>query len=153
MDFESKQDIKASADHVFAQLADFDFYESYAMRVGAQVERQDNFTQPQAGMRWNVKGHFRGKDRTVELTLDSYRPSDTISYICKAKSLDAVVKFDVIPLSHTETRLRAIVTVQAKGLSARIALQSAKLAKKTLDRKFDTRMRDFANKIGEKCRG
>lgn len=153
MDFESKQDINAPAAHVFQQLADFDFYESYAMRIGAQVERQDSFTQPQAGMRWNVKGHFRGKDRDVELTLDSYTPSDTLSYICNAKSLDAVVKFDVIPLSHTETRLKAVVAVQAKGLSARIALQSAKLAKKTLDRKFDTRMRDFANNIGEKYRG
>jgi carbon monoxide dehydrogenase subunit G len=152
MDFESKQDINAPADHVFAQLADFDFYESYAMRVGAQVERQDNFAKPQAGMRWHVKGHFRGKDRNLELMLDNYTPSDTLSYICKAKSINAVVKFDVIPLSPTETRLRAVVTVQAKGLSARIALQSAKLAKKTLDRKFDARMRDFANNIGEKCR-
>ncbi len=153
MNFESKQDINAPATHVFKQLADFDFYESYAMRVGAQVERRDNFTQPQPGICWNIKGHFRGKDRDMELTLDSYTPTDTLSYICKTQSLNAVVKFDVIPLSHTETRLKAVVEVQAKGLSARVALQSAKLAKKTLDRKFDARMRDFANNIGEKYYG
>jgi len=152
MNFESKQDINAPAAHVFSQLADFDFYESYAMRVGAQVERQDNFTQPQPGMCWNIKGRFRGKDRNLELMLDSYTPTDALSFVCKTKSLNAIVKFNVIPLSHTETRLQATVDIQAKGLSARVALQSAKLAKKTLDRKFDIRMHDFANNIGEKYR-
>lgn len=150
MNFESKQDINAPAAHVFQQLANFDFYESYAMRVGAQVERLDSFAQPQPGMCWKIKGRFRGKDRDLELTLDSYAPPGTLSYICKTKSLIAVVKFDVTRLSHTETRLRATVDIQARGLSARVALQSAKLAKKTLDRKFDTRMRDFANNIGDK---
>ncbi len=152
MEFVSKQNINAPAAHIFQQLADFDFYESYAMRVGAQVERLDAFTQPQPGMCWKIKGDFRGKSRDLELTLDSYTPSETLSYVCKTKSLDAEVNFYVIPLSQMKTRLKAVVNIQAKGLSARVALQSAKLAKKTLDRKFDTRMRDFADKIGEKYR-
>ena len=153
MDFVSKQDIKAPAAHVFQQLADFEFYESYAMRVGAQVERLDVFTQPQPGMCWNIKGHFRGKDRNMELTLDNYYPPDTLSYICTTKSLNAAISFDVIPLNRLETRLQIMIDIQAKGLSARVVMQSAKLAKKTLDRKFDARMRDFANKIGEKYHG
>jgi len=153
MNFISKQNINAPATHVFQQLSDFEFYESYAMRVGAQVERMDTFTEPQPGMCWNITGHFRGKDRNLELTLDSYYPTDALSYTCMTKSLNAVINFDVIPLSHTETRLTAKVDIQANGLSARVALQSAKLAKKTLDRKFDARMHDFANNIGEKYRG
>lgn len=152
MEFVSKQNINAPTVHVFQQLADFDFYESYAMRVGAQVERLDTFSQPQPGMCWNIKGNFRGKDRDLALTLDSYTPSETLSYVCQAKSFNADVKFYVIPLSHTETRLKTVVNIQAKGLSAKVALQSAKLAKKTLDRKFDAKMHDFANKIGEKYR-
>jgi hypothetical protein len=153
MNFTSKQNVNAPASHVFQQLADFDFYESYAMRLGAQVERRDNFQQPQPGMCWSIKGHFRGKQRDLELTLDRYIPIETLSYICTTKSLDAVVDFDVIPLSRTETRMAVTVNIRAKGLSARVALQSAKLAKKTLDRKFDTRIRDFANKIGDKYQG
>ena len=153
MNFISKQDIEAPAIHVFQQLTDFDFYESYAMRVGAQVERRDSYKEPQPGMCWAISGRFKGKDRNVELTLDAYNPTDTLSYICTSPSLNAIINFDVIPLSKTETRLKVVVDVQAKGLSARVALQSAKLAKKTLDRKFDTRMRDFANNIGEKYHG
>ena len=147
MNFTSKQDIVAPAEHVFRQLTDFDFYESYAMRVGAQVERLDNFTTPQPGMCWYISGVLRGKERNVALTLDTFNPVENLSYLCTSKSIDAVVEFTVIPLSKKETRLKASIDVQAKGLSARVALQSARLAKKTLDRKFDGRMHDFAKKL------
>ncbi len=150
MNFTSKQDIIAPAEHVFRQLADFDFYESYAMRLGAQVERTDDHDRPQPGMCWNVHGVLRGKARNIELTLDNYNPVENLSYLCVSKSLNATVDFTVIPLSKTETRLKASIYVQAKSLSARVALQSARLAKKTLDRKFDGRMHDFAKKIEDK---
>ena len=150
MNFTSKQDIIAPADHVFRQLADFDFYESYAMRLGAQVERKDNYSRPQPGMCWNISGVLRGTARNVEITLDSYNPVESLSYICTSSSLDAVVAFTVIPLSKKETRLNASIDVQAKGLSARVALQSARLAKKTLDRKFGGRIHHFAKKIEDK---
>ncbi len=150
MNFTSKQDIIAPADHVFRQLTDFDFYESYAMRLGAQVERMDNFEQPQPGMCWSISGVLRGKARNVELTLDTYKPVESLSYLCVSNSLDATISFTVIPLSKNETRLKASIDIEAKGLSARVALQSARLAKKTLNRKFDTRMHDFAKKIEDK---
>ncbi|MFK5997062.1 MAG: SRPBCC family protein [Rhodobacterales bacterium] len=153
MKFTSIQDIIAPADFVFQQLADFDFYESYAMRMGAQVERQDHYREPQPGMCWSIKGHFRGKDRALELTLDRYSPSDTLSYICTTKSLNALINLGVIPLSRTETRLQVVIDIQAKSLAARVALQSAKLAKKSLDRKFDTHMRNISNNIGGKYNG
>ncbi len=153
MRFESRQDINAPVEHVFQQLSDFDFFESYAMRMGAQVERMDVFTQPQPGMCWDIKGHFRGKDRELELTLDNYYPPDTLSYICTTKALNATISFDIIPLSRAESRLKVSVDVKAKGISARVALQSAKLAKKSLDRKFDTRMHSFAAAIGDKYNG
>jgi len=150
MNFTSNQDITAPADYVFAQLADFDFYESYAMRLGAQVERLDNYDKPQTGMSWNISGVLRGKARNVKLTLDGYIPIESLSYDCVSDSLDAMVVFTIIPLSKKETRLKASIGVKAKGLSARVALQSAKLAKKSLDRKFDGRIYDFAKKIEDK---
>ncbi len=150
MNFTSKQDVIAPAEHVFRQLTDFDFYESYAMRLGAHVERLDEYDRPQPGMCWNISGVFRGKHRNVELRLDEYNPVEALSYICKANSLDAIINFSVIPLSKTETRLKSSIDVHAKGLSARVALQSARLAKKTLDRKFDSRMHDFAKNIEDK---
>jgi hypothetical protein len=153
MNFKSKQDINAPAEHVFNQLADFDFYESYAMRLGAQVERMGYYSEPQPGMCWNIKGHIRGKERDIELTLDTYRPIETLSYVCTSNALNAMISFNTIPLSKTETRMKIAVNIRARSLSARIALQSAKLAKKTLNRKFHARMHDFANRIGEKYRG
>ncbi len=150
MNFENKKDINAPVEHVFEQLSDFDFFESYAMRLGAQVERIDVFTQPQPGMCWAAKGHFRGKDRNLELTLDSYYPPEALSYYCTTKSFNAVIRLGITPLSRTESRMKVIVDVIAKGLSARIAMQSAKIAKKSLDHKFDARMLEFANIIGEK---
>jgi len=153
MDFVTKQDINAPAEFVFAQLIDFDFFESFAMRIGAQVSRQDKFTVPQIGMCWQVSGKIRGKQREVDVTLDSYQPTDSLSYQCSSNALDATISMETIPLSRTETRLKVTVGVQPKGLSARLALQSAKLAKRSLDRKFDNRMREFANKISEKYRG
>lgn len=104
-------------------------------------------------MCWAINGHFRGKERNLELTLDRFKPNDALSYICTSKSLDPLINFDALPLSKTETRIKGAVGIKAKGLSARVALQSARLAKKTLDRKFDLRMHDFAQKIGAKYNG
>ncbi len=150
MRFTSKQEITAPAAFVFQQLADFEFYETYALRMGAQVERKDDYHLPQPGMCWSIKGHFRGKDRALDLTLDSYNPSDSLSYIGSAKTMNAEIKLDVIRVSSTQTRLEIIIDVQAKGLAARVTLQSAKLAKKSMDRKFDAHMRDIATNISGK---
>ena len=61
MQFSSVQDVNAPLDFVFEQLTDFDSYESYALRVGADIERLDSLSQKGKGMCWHVEGDFRGE--------------------------------------------------------------------------------------------
>lgn len=150
MHFTSKQDINAPIDYVFQHLTNFELYEAHGMRVGATIERLDTFTQIQPGMCWHISGYYRGKKRNVELTLDTYEPVETLKYTCVSKPVDALIELHLTPLSRSETRIKIDIAVKAKQLSARVILQSARIAKNTLDRKFDTRMRNLANKLSEK---
>lgn len=45
MQFSSVQDVNAPLDFVFQQMSDFESYESYGLRTGADVERADTLTE------------------------------------------------------------------------------------------------------------
>ena len=42
-------------------MSDFESYEAYGLRTGADVERKDTLTEKSAGMLWRVEGEMRGK--------------------------------------------------------------------------------------------
>ena len=50
MQFSSVQDVNAPLDFVFQQLSDFESYESYALRTGADVDREDALAEKATGM-------------------------------------------------------------------------------------------------------
>ncbi len=147
MRFTSVQDINAPLDHVFEQISDFDSYEAYAMRVGAQVERTDNLPGKQAGLAWNFQGEMRGKMRDVDIDLLEYTPNRYLKFNCISSGVAALIEMETIALTPKQARLKVSVEISARSISARLLLQSAKLAKNSLKRKFNHRVWTYANHI------
>ncbi len=147
MQFTSVQDINAPLEHVFAQISDFDSYEAYAMRIGATVERTDQLTQKQAGMCWHFSGELRGKNREIDIELEEYSQPKEIKLNFVSAGIGAVAVFHVMALTKNQTRMKVTVDMKARSISARLVMQSAKLAKNSLKRKFNHKVWTYANYI------
>lgn len=147
MQFSSVQDVNAPLDFVFKQLSDFDTYESYALRVGADVKRLDDLAQPGVGMCWKVKGEFRGKKREVEIQVVEYLPDNMLKLFMKMSGLEANVSLESMALTRKQSRIKVTTVLKPKTISARLIVQSAKLAKNSMNRKFNHRFWSYANHI------
>jgi hypothetical protein len=147
MQFTSVQDINAPLDFVFQQLSDFDSYESYALRIGADVDRTDKLTAKAAGMSWHIVGDFRGKNREIKIRLTEYQPDNLLKFTIESSGLEADADMEVMALTRKQSRIKITTLLKPKSISARLILQSAKLAKNSMNRKFNHRFWTYANYI------
>ena len=147
MQFTSVQDINAPLDFVFEQISDFESFEAYAMRVGAQVERKDSLVGIGTGMCWFFEGEFRGKTRAIDIELTDFSPDKQLKFLCQTSGVRADINLQVMPLTKKQTRIKSIVDTKALSISARLVMQSARLAKNSLNRKYNHRFWEFSNYI------
>lgn len=145
MELSSKEDIDAPLAEVFEALSDFASFERSAIRRGIEVQRLNEDLSPQLGLAWDVRGEFRGKSREARLELAQYEPSTLIGINGESPSLKGTSRIELLALSPRRTRIAVTVDVQAKTLSGRLLLQSMKLAKSKINRRFKTRVADFAS--------
>ncbi len=147
MQFSSVQDVNAPLDFVFFQLSDFESYEAYAMRIGAEVERTDQLTAKGSGMAWHIVGDFRGKNRKVDIELAEYRPDNLLQFNIQSSGISATANMEAMALTRKQSRIKMTTVLKPKTISARLILQSAKLAKNSMNRKFNHRFWTYANYI------
>ena len=147
MKFSAREDIEAPIDHVFARVTDFAGFERQIMRRGADVRRIDAGQPVQAGSSWDVAFSYRGRERRVLATVARLDPPTTIAIDMAASGLDGVTLIDLVALSPQRTRLSVSIELSARTLSARLLLQSLKLAKSNLTSRFKARVADLAKDI------
>ena len=151
MKFSTREDIEASLDHVYAAVSDFAAYERQALRRGADVRRVDQGP-VQVGSAWDVAFQFRNKDRRMRATLTTLDVSQLIVVDTVAAGIDGVTRVELVPLSPKRTRIAVSIELSAKSLSARLLLQSLKLAKATLTKRFKSRVAEQAEAIEDRYR-
>ena len=151
MKFSTREDIEAPAEFVFDRVTDFDAYERRALRQGADVSRRTDGPNG-VGSIWDVVFTFRGRERRVAAeitTLD--RPTAMVIHSA-SDGLDVQTEVDLIALSQTRTRVMVSIELKAKTLTARLLLQSMKLAKTKLTKRFKARVLDYAEDIEDRYR-
>ncbi|MEC7794673.1 MAG: SRPBCC family protein [Pseudomonadota bacterium] len=152
MKFSTRKDIDAPIDHVFASVSDFQVYERAAMRRGAQVRRLDNQDVKGPGMAWQADFEFRGKKRVLEITLEDYEAPTNLEFLGTSGGLSGACEIELIALSPSKTRLKLSVDLRPQTLSARLLVQSLKLAKGNLDKKFDARVAELSDNVAAQYR-
>ena len=140
MKFSTKQDIEAPLVFVHQTLTDFGMWERAAMRRGAEVNRTDTLRQPAAGMAWASKFNYRGKERNIAVTLTEWDAPLHLAFAGHATTIEALARIELLEMSAKRTRLLITMEVTPKTLGARLFLQSLRLARAKLDRKFDQRI-------------
>lgn len=147
MKFSTREDIEAPIEFVFGRVTDFNGFERQALRRGADIQRIDTGQAPTQGSAWQVAFKFRGKDRKMKATIAKMEPPTTLRIDTAANSITGESSIELVALSRSRTRISVVMELSPRNLSARLLLQSLKLAKNNLNRKFKMRVNDFAEDV------
>ncbi|WP_297772964.1 SRPBCC family protein [uncultured Roseovarius sp.] len=150
MQFTSKEDIEAPIERVFAEVTDFHAFERSALRRGADVKRTDVLTDPGVGMSWYTSFRFRGKQREVNLELSEYDPPNGLVLDYTSSSVQGRFLVELVALSRGRTRMTVTLVLEPRTMAARFMLQSLKLARGNLNKRFKLRLADYAMDVEER---
>ena len=152
MKFSSKEDIEASIEQVFALVSDFAALERAALRRGAEVQRTDSLHKPGVGMSWTAAFMARGRQRKLDIVMTTYEPPHAMRFDSVAQGLHSNMTVELVALSRGRTRLSVDLELKPKSISARLFVQSLKLARNNLNKKFHLRMADYASDLEDRAR-
>jgi len=138
-------------DHVFAQVSNFASFERKALRHGADIRRIDHGP-VQEGSAWDIAFKFRGRDRKMTATVDELDPPNQYRIATASDELSVTTIVELVALSRGRTRVAVGMDLRAKSLTARLLLQSMKLAKGKLTKRFKARVLEFAEDIEDAYR-
>ena len=151
MQFSTKEDLEAPIASVFAVLSDFEMFERSAVRRGADVQRIGDHATPEIGQAWQAAFQMRGKNRDAKVTLTQYAPPSDMVFESRSDGLSTTLQIALVALSPRRTRISVQIDVAPQSLPARLFVQSLKLAKSTLTKRFRLRVADYSKDIEERA--
>ncbi|MCQ0093797.1 SRPBCC family protein [Roseovarius sp. M141] len=150
MKFETREDIEAPIDYAFSQISDFAVLERSLQRRGADVERTIDKTPPAPGIVWDTAFDLRGKRRHLRLEMICYEPPTLMRFAATSKSLDCDVEVELVSLSRGRTRMALAADLKPRTISARLMVQSLKLARTNVTKRFEIRTATFARDLEDR---
>ena len=150
MKFSSNEDIEAPIGDVFAMLSDFEVYERSAIRRGIEVQRVGDHEVAKVGMAWDARFTLRGKERDINLSLTEFDAPNSIRCEADSQGLGGILTLDLLALSSGRTRLSVTLKLAPKTLPARLLVQSLKLAKSNLTKRFKWKVAEYAKSMEDR---
>lgn len=144
------EDVAAPIAYVFDQLSDFSRFERAVLRRGADVSRLDNLGAPGAGMAWDTAFDLRGRRREVRLELTGFDPPNGMVFDTCSQSLRGGLTVDLVALSRARTRISLAVEMRPLTLSARLLVQSLRLARNSVTKRVRAGLDTVARDIEER---
>ncbi len=147
MKLATREDIDAPIEAVFEQLSDFDGFERAILRRGADVQRVDELSAPGPGMAWKTSFAFRGRQREARINLDEHAHPDRLRASVRSSGFETDLLIDLVAMSKTRTRMNFSLDARPKTVPARLMIQSLKLARHSMLKRFRKRIADFASDL------
>ena len=147
MKFSTRQDTDLPAEALFAAVSDFPRIERMLLRRGATLQREDGLGAPGLGSSWRIGFDWRGKPRTVQLKVSTWEPPERLVFSGLSELFTLSISATVVALSPSKSRLIFETDVQPRGMKARLMLQTARLGKGQMDRKFALGIGDFVQNL------
>lgn len=147
MKFSTTEDVAVPAETVFDAFCAFETFERAAMRRGAEVQRVDSRTVPGVGMIWVAGFQMRGKPRQLRIEMVEFDHPHEMALDTTSPGFQGMTRIEVISLARERTRLHISLEIKPQTLPARVMVQSLRLAKASLTRKFKLRVAEYAQGI------
>lgn len=150
MQFTSREDIEAPIERVFGEITDFQAFERSALRRGADIKRTDTLRAPGTGMSWHAAFKLRGKQRNVDVSVVDYDPPNGITLGLVSSSIEGQMIAELVALSRGRTRMTVTLVLQPRSMAARLMMQSLRLARGNLTKRFKVRLAEYAMDVEER---
>lgn len=142
-----KQDVEASLQQVWAAVADLAAWERAALRRGAEVSRLDSQDAAVKGARWTARFAYRGRPRTLDVELLRVETPHHMDLKFQSMAIEGEVRIELIGMAARRTRLHVVTDLKPLSLGARLFLQSLRLARARVERRYQDRIEKFARDI------
>lgn len=147
MKFSTRQDTDLSSQDLFLAISDFSRIERLLVRRGAHVQRTDALSQNGLGMSWIIGFDWRGRRRDVKLEVTRFDAPEFIQISGESELFNLLIQMTTVALTPSKSRLIFETDIQPRGMKARLLLQTAKLGKSQLDRKFAYRIAELLSDL------
>lgn len=147
MRFTTREDIELPARAVFAALTDFGRFEREALRRGAEIEAGGDLASPGPGRWWQIRFRHRGRERELVTSIETCDPPRSLVTVGRLGGIEGRLALDLTELAPRRTRLRVDLEIRPRSLTARLLLQSLRLARSSLVARFRGRVSAFARKM------
>jgi hypothetical protein len=114
---------------VWARFTDFSGFEEDARGRGAILNRVGNWTQTVQGVEWRGEVTVRGKSRPITAKVTQLVPQELCIVDSRIGGMNCHQEIIFVPLSTTVTRVALMLDLSADTLTARLLLQTMKLAR------------------------
>lgn len=129
MKFKVSEDVDAPQEMVWARFTDFLGFEEDARGRGAILNRVGNWTQTVQGVEWRGEVTVRGKSRPITAKVTQLVPQELCIVDSRIGGMNCHQEIIFVPLSTTVTRVALMLDLSADTLTARLLLQTMKLAR------------------------
>lgn len=129
MKFKVSEDVDAPIDLVWHRITDFAAIEAEAKGRGADLSRVGNWKTAAEGVEWRGSVKLRGRLRPVTSRIAIMSPPDLARVDTQVGGMAAEYEVSLMALRPDMTRVTVTLDLSANTLSARLALQTLKLAR------------------------
>lgn len=151
MRISAKQDVEVPLAQVWSILTDFDGWERAVLRRGAEVTRTDSHRMVTIGSNWSLRFAYRGRERAMQAQLARLDPPHHLGATFHSAALSGELRIELIELAARRTRLHMITELKPQTLGARLYLQSLRLGRSRVERKYHDRIAAFAHEIEQRA--
>lgn len=151
MKLSAREDIDVPQDRAFRTVTTFDHWERAALRNGATVMRTDLLPEAAPGMIWDVGFSWRGKPRKLNIRLTDMDAPQALRFNWTSPSFEGWMTIDVVKMGPRRTRLAIKLEVKPRTLASRLFLQSVKLARGRVTKRFDAAVAQFAAAVASRA--
>jgi len=129
MKFKVAEDIDAPVSVVWERFTDFSMFEDDVRGRGAEISRVGNWDKAAEGVEWRGAVTVRGKRRAVASKVTRMVTEDICVLESRIGGMDCVYEMNFIRLSPEVTRVGLVLDLSPDTLTARLILQTLKLAR------------------------
>jgi uncharacterized protein YndB with AHSA1/START domain len=147
MDFKATEDIDAPRAAVFAALTDFDLIEERLAKKGVNLDRTAAQEGALQGIAWRAEFCLNGKVRSTDVTLRTVEPGERLIFDGAIDGLDTQARIALSDAPGGTTRLAVSAVLKPCTLSARLVVQSLKLARGKVDASFARWVAEYAAEL------
>ena len=114
------------------------------------MQRVDRRTSVGPGMAWDAAFKLRGRRREIQMELTEYDPPTGMILSSRSANMGGHMAIDLVALSRGRTRMSLEIDLKPKTLSSRLLVQSLKLARSSLSKRFRERVAHFAEELEDR---